>query len=114
MNLFSEILGDALVVRVGEERLDAAVAIRFKDRMREATALPSSRVILDMSRVGFLDSSGLGALVAVMKALTPRRLELVGLRPNVDKVLNLTRMNSVFPIYPDLQHAMAEGLRNAG
>ncbi|MFT3687660.1 STAS domain-containing protein [Paenirhodobacter sp.] len=115
MILNAEAIGDALVVHVGEERLDAAIALRFKDRMREVTIQPAARVILDMSRVSFLDSSGLGALVAVMKFLAPtRRLELAGLRPNVEKVLHLTRMNTVFLIHSDIKSAVSDGLRNAG
>ncbi len=60
----------------------------------------ATRVVLDLSSVGFLDSSGLGAVVAVMKALGPvRRLELSGLTPTVEKVFRLTRMDSVFIIH---------------
>ena len=58
MNLYAEARSGALVVRVDEERLDAAIAIRFKDQMREVASQPSPRIILDMSRVEFLDSSG--------------------------------------------------------
>lgn len=115
MNLYAEARGGALVVHVDEERLDAAIAIRFKDLMREVTAQPSTRVVLDLSEVEFLDSSGLGAVVAVMKALAPgRRLELAGLRPNVEKVFRLTRMDSVFRIHTSVEDALVEGIRNAG
>lgn len=102
MNLVPEIVDDAFVVRVREERIDAAVAIQFKDRMRELAAGRTGRVILDLERVGFVDSSGLGAIVSVMKFLAPdRRLELAALSPNVGKVFHLTRMDSVFTIHPD-------------
>ncbi|MGD9916863.1 MAG: STAS domain-containing protein [Paenirhodobacter sp.] len=115
MNLYAEARGGALVVHVDEERLDAAIAIRFKDLMREVTAQPSTRVVLDLSEVEFLDSSGLGAVVAVMKSLAPgRRLELAGLRPNVEKVFRLTRMDSVFRIHAGVEEALVEGIRNAG
>lgn len=115
MNLSAEIRSGALIVHVEEERLDAAIAIRFKDQIRELTSSATSRVILDMSRVTFLDSSGLGALVAVMKALAPsRQLELAGLTPNVQKVFRLTRMDSVFRVHPDLAQAAPEGIQHAG
>lgn len=100
--------GDTLVVRVDEPRIDAVVAIRFKDRMRELAEQPVRRVVLDLSRVEFLDSSGLGAVVAVMKLLEPaQRLELAGLTPTVAKVFTLTRMDSVFTLHPELPRDLA-------
>ncbi|RWR06656.1 STAS domain-containing protein [Paenirhodobacter populi] len=114
MNLYAEIINDALVIHLAEDRLDAAGAIRFKDRMRELTEQPAPHVVLDLSQVAFLDSSGLGALVSVMKELGPRRrLELAGLRPHVEKVLHLTRMNTVIRIHPDVDHAVGR-LRDVG
>jgi anti-sigma B factor antagonist len=111
MQLVAEHLGEILVVRAMDDRIDAACAIQFKDRMREIAQDNSPRVVLDMSRVAFLDSSGLGAVVAVMKALAPdRRLELSGLTVNVQKVFRLTRMDSVFTIHP----SVPDSLRQAG
>ncbi|MCE6952496.1 STAS domain-containing protein [Cereibacter sphaeroides] len=107
MNLEAEARGDLLVVRVQEERIDAAAAIQFKDRMRELVQAPGSRVLLDLSRVTFLDSSGLGAVVSVMKLLGPdRRLELAALGPVVQKVFRLTRMDRVFTIHDQVSDAL--------
>ena len=110
MQLLAEQHGDLLIVRVMENRIDAAVAIQFKDRMRDVLEAASARVVLDLARVTFLDSSGLGAVVAVMKLLGPaRKLELAGLTPSVEKVFRLTRMDSVFTIHT----AVPDGLRDA-
>lgn len=110
MDLFAELQGDMLVVTVREDRIDAASAIQFKERMRELTEQPSGRVVLDLSRVMFLDSSGLGAVVAVMKLLAPdRKLELAGLTAAVAKVFRLTRMDTVFSIHA----AVPDALRDA-
>lgn len=109
MQLVSETRGEVLVVRALNDRIDAAGAIQFKERMREITEAPCQRVILDMSRVAFLDSSGLGAVVAVMKMLAPaRRLELSGLTPTVEKVFRLTRMDSVFTIHSRMNDALQQ------
>ena len=115
MNLISESRGDTLVVVAMDERIDAAVAIQFKDRMREIVQDPAPCVMLDLSRVTFLDSSGLGAVVAVMKLLgADRRLELAGLTPTVDKVFRLTRMDSIFTIHPSLpEHLQAQQPQDA-
>jgi anti-sigma B factor antagonist len=111
MKLEHEHRGNILVIRAVNDRIDAAGAIEFKERMRDIIDEPSERVVLDMTNVMFLDSSGLGAVVAVMKALGPiRRLELSGLTPTVEKVLRLTRMDSVFVIHKTLP----EELRHVG
>ena len=111
MKLESQRRGDMIVIRVLDDRIDAAGAIQFKERMRELIAEPSDRIVLDMSNVGFLDSSGLGAVVSVMKVLGQvRRLELSGLTPTVEKVFRLTRMDSVFIIHTTLPQEW----RNAG
>lgn len=96
--------GDVPVIRVGEERIDSATAIQFKEGLRalaDRADARAGRLILDMGSVGFVDSSGLGAIVAAMKLLAPGlRLELAALTPNVARVFRLTRMDSVFVIHP--------------
>lgn len=107
MNLESEERDGTLVVTVAEDRIDAKVAVQFKDAMRDRTAAGHGRVVLDLSHVGFLDSSGLGAVVAVMKHLgKDRPLDLAGLTPTVQKVFRLTRMDKVFRIFDDAETAV--------
>jgi len=113
MELSTERNGGALVIRVDAPRIDAAGAIQFNEAIRRATEGSDLRVILDLSQVHFLDSSGLGALVSVMKLLAPaRRLELACLAPAVEKVFRLTRMDAVFTIHPVVPDAGE--LRHAG
>jgi len=107
MKMSFEPRGDVGVVHVDEARIDASVAIQFKDRFRDLTGGATGDVILDLSEVEFLDSSGLGAVVAARKLLGGDRvLALSGLQPAVDKVMTLTRMNTVFPIHTDLAEAL--------
>lgn len=113
MQLRSENRGDALVVSVAEARIDAAAAVQFKDAMRSLTEAPSDRVVLDLERVTMIDSSGLGAIVSVMKHLGPERpLELAGLTEQVEAVFKLTRMDSVFRIHANAESA-TQDLRHA-
>jgi anti-sigma B factor antagonist len=100
MQLETELCDGALIVHVPNDRIDAAGAIEFKDGMVQACKDGPVRIVLDLGNVGFLDSSGLGAVVAVMKLLgADRKLELASLSPNVAKVFRLTRMDSVFTIH---------------
>jgi anti-anti-sigma factor len=64
MQLEQRNAGEALVVTPLEERLDARVATDFKERMAELIASGNSKIVLDLSKVEFIDSSGLGAIVS--------------------------------------------------
>lgn len=97
------------IVSILEPRIDAAVAIEFKDAMRSQTDAGPDLVVLDLSEVQFIDSSGLGAIVAAMKNMGQERtLALAGLTPTVARVFQLTRMDSVFRVFPTLDGALAE------
>jgi len=107
MLIETEVHGNSTLVRVCASRIDAAVAIQFKDFFRQFADAVEGRVVIDLSRVEFLDSSGLGAVVAVKKLLAPQKqLELAGLTPTVAKVFKLTRMDSVFCIHPAADGAL--------
>ncbi len=106
MQLEKELRGDAILIRVLADRIDAAAAIEFKNSMADACKDAPDRVVLDLSSVTFLDSSGLGAVVAIMKLLgTGRKLELASLMPNVEKVFRLTRMDKIFTIHTTAEDA---------
>ena len=108
MQLAAQDYGEAVLITVDEPRIDAAVAVQFKDRVRELAGDAPARVVLDVEKVKFIDSSGLGAVVAAMKQLGPdRRLELAGLTTTVQKVFHLTRMDTVFTIHQDAGAAVA-------
>lgn len=100
--------GSLCIVSVQETRIDAAVALAFKEAMRKSTDGGASDVVLDLRQVEFIDSSGLGAIVATMKFLSPNRsLILAGLTTAVEKVFKLTRMDSVFSVFSTLDQALA-------
>lgn len=88
------------VIRVRGNRIDAAGAVTFKDRVLTLVEGGPGRVMLDLSSIEFLDSSGLGALVAIRRMLGDRALELGAPTPPVMRVLRLTRMDMVFAIHP--------------
>ncbi|MGR3376102.1 STAS domain-containing protein [Salipiger abyssi] len=102
--------GDPQIIRVEEGRIDSAVAIQFKDAVRAAVSADAARVVLDLGQVEFIDSSGLGAIVAAMKGMAQgQRLDLAALRPMVDKVFRMTRMDTIFVIHDDVEAACGGG-----
>lgn len=109
MHMSASEAGQSLVVTINEKRIDAAVAVRFKSRMLDLTKHPAQRVVLDLSNVDFLDSSGLGAVVGAMKQLgKDRQLDLAALTPTVEKVFRITRMDRVFRIYDTTEAALQD------
>ena len=103
MDLQNTTHGNIHVITVNAARIDASVAIKFKDAMRAATDEGADHIVLDLGKVDFVDSSGLGAIVASMKQMGPnRKLDLAALTPDVAKVFRLTRMDKVFDIHDDI------------
>lgn len=99
--------GAVIVARPAGARLDALAALGFKDRMQAVIEAAGDRVVMDLSGVTFLDSSGLGALVASQRFLREgQRLELAALTPAVARVFRLTRMDTVFVIHGGIADAL--------
>ena len=99
MILESETIGDITYVKVQIERLDAARCVSFKEEIKEVISKVEHSIILDFSTVKFMDSSGLGAIVSVLKMLTGKReLVLCGVKGMVLDLFKLTRMDRVFLI----------------
>ena len=64
MTLSTKYYGSTLVVTADMNRIDAAIAIQFRDDMPAKIDETAHHVVLDLTRVSFIDSSGLGAILA--------------------------------------------------
>lgn len=67
------------------------------------------RAILDMSSIGYMDSSFLGTLVSALKHAIAIKTDivLVGLQPDIQNLFTLIRLDKVFKIYKTLNEATA-------
>jgi anti-sigma B factor antagonist len=83
------------VLRLGESN-----AKDFRDWVMGQLPDGCRNIDVDLSQTTFIDSSGLGALVALHKAATARHgaLSLINPQPSVQQILQLTRLDAVFQI----------------
>jgi anti-sigma B factor antagonist len=100
--------GNVPVVVPTVKRLDASVAPAFKQAVVKVVEGGERRILLDLSGVDFLDSSGLGAMVSILKALgTQGTLAVCGAKGAVLSLFKLTRMDKVFSLHADRAEALA-------
>jgi anti-sigma B factor antagonist len=98
---------DVLIIELNENNLDASNVREFKDAA-QAMINERTRVVLDMSGVKFVDSSGLGALISCLRLLNGRRgdFKLCALAKPVRALFELMRMHRVFNIYDSREDAI--------
>jgi anti-sigma B factor antagonist len=98
---------DVAVVEVRDKALDASNSESFKKSMA-GTLETFQKVIIDLSRVEFVDSSGCGALLSCLRQLSDRRgeLRLCGVRKNVQHLFELVRLNRIVDIFPTKEDAV--------
>lgn len=105
----SEIRANGLcVIRPEGDRLTALGANAFRQEALALIDSGSTRIIIDLSDVRFVDSSGLGAIVGLLKKVGNRgEVVVCGLGDAVRQMFRVTRMERVFQIFPDDRAAAA-------
>ena len=89
-------------------RLDSHSRKQAKAELHETIKGSASFVLIDLSQVPFIDSSGLSALVSGLRVARENNKEflLVGLSRQAQMVFSLTMMDRVFTIYPSVEVAL--------
>jgi anti-sigma B factor antagonist len=107
MDLKEEERGHVLIVALGNRRLDAALAVRFKERLVGLIEGGRAKIVVDLSLVEFIDSSGLGALVSLLKRIgRGGEIAICGLQTPVATMFRATRMDKVFQISGSVDEAV--------
>ena len=96
------------VARVGGE-LDVATAPRLREQLLATISERGPRIVLDLGDVGFLDSTGLGVIVGVLKRARTLGgdLRLVCPNPSVRKVFEITALDRTMPLADSVDDALA-------
>jgi anti-sigma B factor antagonist len=100
MEITVDKIGDVAVAVIPVEELDASNAGDFK---RDIAPLleAHTKLVIDLGRLRFVDSSGLGAFISCLRKLNAKGgdLKLCGMSKQVRAVFELVRMHRIFDIY---------------
>jgi anti-sigma B factor antagonist len=100
--------GNYMVVQVGGE-IDVYTAPRLREQLIDLVSGGSYDIIVDMAKVEFLDSTGLGVLVGGLKRVRAHdgSLRLVCTQERILKIFRITGLTKVFPIHASVDEAVA-------
>jgi anti-sigma B factor antagonist len=98
--------GHSVVCVRGE--VDLATASQLRESLLDLTDRPEPRVIVDLEGVGFIDSTGIGVLVGGIKRARSQggMLSLVCTQRRILKVLEITGLTRVFPVFDRIDDAL--------
>lgn len=108
MFIAEEKIDDVLIEIINLDRATLTESEKFKSILTNSIQLGERKIVVDLSACEFIDSSFLGALVHVLKKMVKAEgdLKLVGFKPAVRSMFELTRMFRVFETYSTLNDAV--------
>ena len=107
----TEVTDDESVVIRPQGRLNLLAAPKLREVVAQSVAQGRARIVVDLSATTFMDSSGLGALIAGLKSARQGggTLRIACLTPQVEMVLKLTNLDRVLRPYASVEDAFGAG-----
>jgi anti-sigma B factor antagonist len=108
LSLTTRTEGALTVVEVGGE-IDVYTAPKLREQIVSLVEDGRYHIVVDMEKVEFLDSTGLGVLVGGLKRVRAHdgSLHLVCTQERILKIFRITGLTKVFPIHPSVADALA-------
>ncbi|WP_432710913.1 STAS domain-containing protein [Pedobacter sp.] len=108
MKLTKETIDNVLVIVIENKEANLSKAEQFKELMLHEVEIGARELIISFRNVEYLDSSFLGALVAVLKKLLPLngKLVLTELNEDILNLFTLTRLDKIFTLRSTLETSL--------
>ena len=109
MNLLVKTVDNILVVGFEEEmNLDSSNTDQFREEVAKHIG-DKNKMVIDLANVAFMDSSGVGTLIAIWRNVTKKGgdLRLTGIRPTVRTIFEIIRLHRVLEMYATKEEAIA-------
>lgn len=96
------------IIEVGGE-IDVYTAPRLREAVVEAVERGATRLVIDVEKVDFLDSTGLGVLVGALKRVRADggSLDIVCTQERILKIFQITGLDKVFGLHASIDEARA-------
>jgi anti-sigma B factor antagonist len=100
---------DGVTVIALNEPIDVGRALALRDLLGERIDSPAARVLVDLSNVKLVDSSGIGILVTAHRRADGQgaRFALAGATGTVARVFEMTRTNKLLDLHPTVEEGVA-------
>jgi anti-sigma B factor antagonist len=107
MNIQKRMAGDVTILSL-DGRLDLTSASALKEASKDVLSSSNKKMVLNLDRVDFINSSGLGALVSILKEVRNSQgsMKLTNLAPYVKEIFDITQLSNIFDIFPDESQAI--------
>jgi len=97
------------VIELEGKFLGSLEGVKFKETLNALCTEGDIHIIVDLSKVDFIDSSGIGVLIAGLSTLRNKEgdIRLAGMQQRIKAVFLMTKLlGSVFELYDDVEHAI--------
>lgn len=105
----SDVAGWTVVSVYGE--VDVATAPSLREQLIDLVSDGSTKLVLDLEGVDFLDSTGLGVIISALKRARTQGgdLRLVCTQARIRRLFEITGLDKAVPLLPSLDAAVAGG-----
>jgi len=92
-----------------EGEIDLHVSPRVAISLGQIVDKKLDNIVVDLSRVSYMDSSGLAVLIEAMQTVEEYggRFAIAGMQETVRSIFEIARLDQVFRIFPDVDSALA-------
>ncbi len=104
--LKTETIQDIIVVRFDNvNRFNALIAEPVKEQLKQYFNKPKTKLILNLENIDFIDSTGFGVFLSIMKTANNNYgfFKICSINPEVMELFKLLQLHNVFEIYSSLE-----------
>lgn len=107
MNIDEKNMNGVVALKL-EGNLDASTAKDLREKVKSILIDEHINFVIDMGGIKFIDSSGLGSMVASLRAVSKvgGDIKVAALVPEVKSIFELTRLHRLFDIFDDTDAAI--------